>query len=178
MRWITYIILLFIAAALQSAQLGGFPHAKGDAWPQIQYLLILAIFYALYASENAGPLCGFACGVIFDLVSGEYVGLNAIPMALIAWAIVRIRLSVFREHAVSQVVIALLAVLLFALLSLITHTLTGSPMIGLSPWTFFGKYAGNAVYSAVVAPVLYWILFRFPTLLGFSTHGSRTRGHN
>jgi rod shape-determining protein MreD len=178
MRWITYLILLYFFAALQDSHLGALPRASADSWPQIDYLLILAIFYALYAAENAAPLCGFFCGVLYDLTAGSFIGLNAVPIALVAYAIVRIRLSIFREHFISQLLITFLAVLAVGLLTGLAGQLTGTPMEGHNFATHFGLAAGNAVYSSIVAPGLFWILFRFRALLGFTSHGLRTRSHS
>src|SRR5271169_3337489 len=174
MRWITFFILLFIADALQQSHLGGIPHpTSGVPWPWIEYLPILAIFYALYAAESAAPLCGLFCGIAYDLANHEFVGTNAVPLALIAWLIVRMRLSVFREHYMSQLLITLLAIMAFALLALPMRSFANAPFEGQSMWTHFGTLAGNAVYSSIFAPAFFWFWFRFPSLLGFTSHGPR-----
>ena len=176
MRWITFFILLYVMAALQNAHLGAIPHAHSDAWPAVEYLPILAIFYALYAAESAGPIAGFLCGLIYDFGNADILGTNAVPLALTALLIVRIRLSIFREHFMSQLLITLFAILVFALMSLPMHMISGSPLQGRSGWTHFGTLGGNAVYSSIIAPCFFWLFFRSPTLLGFTQQGPRTAG--
>jgi len=177
MRWITFFILLYVMAVLQFGRLGGVPHGDG-AWPRVEYLLILAIFYGLYAAEGAAPLCGLICGVVYDLGNlNEMVGTHAVPLALITVLVVKIRLSIFREHFVSQFLITLLAILGFSVLEVITRLLVTAPLDSGSVWSTFGHLAANAVYTAAVAPVFYWFFFRFQPLLGFTLHGSRGRGH-
>ena len=176
MRWITFLILLYGMDALQMGRLGGIPHG-GDHWPRIEFLPILAIFYALFAAESAAPLCGLICGIFYDLAAGEMIGTTAVPLALMSLMVVRIRLSIFREHFLSQLLITFLAILAFAILSVIMRKMVGAPFEGGVWWTHFGHMATNALYSTIVAPVFYGLFFRFQSVLGFSSHGPRTRIH-
>src|ERR1051325_2783285 len=173
MRWITFIILLYVMDALQIGRLGAF----GQGWPAIEYLAILAIFYALFAAENAAPLCGLTCGIFYDLASNNILGTNAVPLALMTILVVRIRLSIFRDHFLSQLLITFLAVLAFGLMSVIMRALVGAPMEGKSAIVHFGHMAANAVYTCVIAPFFYGLFFRFHSLLGFTPQGPRTRVH-
>jgi rod shape-determining protein MreD len=178
MRWITFFILLYVMTSLQFAQLGGFPHGSGATWPRIEYLPILAIFYALYAAEPAAPMCGLLCGLCYDIITPtEFFGSHAVPLALIAYCVVKVRLSIFREHFVSQFIITLLAILGFAVLDVAMRKIIGATLDGNSIWTHFGHLAANAIYSALVAPIFYWLFFRAQPLLGFSLQGSRGRMH-
>ncbi|HVX86688.1 MAG TPA: hypothetical protein VH253_18035 [Phycisphaerae bacterium] len=184
MRWITFFILLYLMAALQMAQLGAIPHGVsgggggGPAWPAIEYLPILAVFYALFAGDAGAPLAALACGAVYDLGNypNDLLGTNLVPLALVSILVLKIRLSIFREHVVSQGLVTLLALLLFAVLSVIMRVLVQAPLEGHSVWTHFWTLTGDAVYSAVAAPALFWVFFRFTPLLGFTSHGPRTRG--
>jgi hypothetical protein len=100
-----------------------------------------------------------------------------IPLALVGWLIVRIRLSIFREHFISQVVITLLAVVVFAIFAAMFRWIIGAPLEGHTVWGHLTFIAGNAVYSAIVAPLVFYVLFRFQHLLGFTPYGPRARGH-
>src|SRR5436305_2088277 len=172
MRWPPFLILLYLMTALQVSHFLGIPHRT--TWPLIEYLPILAVFYALYAAEGAGPICGLICGVMYDLSNGpEMIGTNAVPLALVAFLVVRIRLSIFREHFISQLFITLLAILTFGVLSIMMRVVVGGTLQGNSAWSHFVYVAGNGVYSCIVAPFLFWIFFRFQPLLGFSSHRAR-----
>ncbi len=182
MRWITFLILLYLMTALQTSHLGGIPSkAPGAAlWPCIEYLPLLAVFYSLYASESAAPIAALLCGLAYDIGNfpDDFVGTNLIPLALVGWLIVRIRLSIFREHFISQLLITLMAILAFAIISAIFRKFIGAPLEGKTVWTHFAFLAGNAVYTAAVAPFVFYVLFRFRHILGFTPHGPRTRGHD
>jgi rod shape-determining protein MreD len=177
MRWITFFILLYLLTAMQVARFLAIPHG-GQPWPAIQYLPILAIFYSLFATDASAPLAALVCGLAYDLGNypNDLLGTNLVPLALVAWFVVKIRLSIFREHIVSQALVTLLAMLAFSVLSVIMRLLVEAPLDGGSAWIHLGSLAGNAVYTAIAAPPLFWIFFRLSPLLGFTSHGPRTRG--
>lgn len=178
MRWITFVILLYVAAALQLARFGALSPA-GKAFPVIEYLPLLAIFYALYASEEHAPLPAIWCGLVYDLFSADLFGIATLSLALVCWTVTRIRLSIFREHLISQFVIVLVAVGAFGTVGGILRHLAPLLVGGAkSPYGFFqilGRMAANALYTALVAPAIFWVLFRFSSLLGFSTRMGRAR---
>lgn len=179
MRWIPFFILLYLFTALHISLLGGIPSRAtgGDLWPFIEYLPLLAIFYALYAADASAPLAAMVCGLAYDLRpgSGDFVGTNLVPLALVGWLIVRVRLSIFREHFISQVIITLLGVLAFALFAAVFRKLIGAPLHRGAVWSHLGYIAGNSVYTAIIAPVIFYVLFRFHHLLGFTPQGPRSR---
>jgi rod shape-determining protein MreD len=186
MRWLTFFLLLYVMMAAQTSRLGGIPStpAAGGAaigstviWPYIEFVPLLAVFYALYASAEGAPLAALFCGLSYDLAQMDFVGTSLIPMALVGWLIVRIRLSIFREHFISQVVITLLGVLAFAAMSVVFRRLIGASLEGNSMIGHFGYHAGNALYTAMVAPVLFYLFFRIQHMLGFTSHGPRMRPH-
>lgn len=179
MRWITFILLLYFLTAMQCAKFGAFPsgpHGE-NFWPEILYLPMLAIFYALFAADTAAPLAGLICGAMLDVTSGEFLGTNLVPLALVTWVLVRIRPSLFREHMLLQMITTLMAILAYAVLTVIFRRLIHAPLTGQKMADHFFTLAGDGVYTAIVAPLFFWLFFRFPNLLGFTSHGPRTRGH-
>jgi rod shape-determining protein MreD len=177
MRWITFLILLFLMFALQIAHLGAWPHGpRGDEfWPAIEFLPLLAVFYALFANDAPAPLAAALCGIAYDIGNHDYLGTHMIPLALVALAVVRIRLSIFREHALTHAIITFLAILAFGILSALDRSLLGAPLHNASLGSHFGFFAGNALYSALFAPPLFWLLFRLQKLLGFSYQGAHRK---
>lgn len=175
MRWITFFILLYLAYALQISHLGALPlgHTLDDPWPAIEYLPLLAVFYGLFASESAAPLAALFCGLAYDIGNKDFAGTTMIPLTLVVMLMVRVRLSIFREHAASHFIMTLLAVLLFAFLSATFRKVMGAPLYGNGWWPHVLHLAGNALYTAVIAPGAFWLFFRFPKLLGFTIHGAR-----
>ena len=177
MRCIIFLILLYFLSALQSSHLGGMPYGSmGGPWPSIEYLPLLAVFYAMFAAEAAVPFAALACGVMYDITQGDPIGTTMIPLALVMLMIVRIRLSIFREHVVSQMLLTLVALLALAVMEGVFRWGIGASLEGRSLWTQMGRMAGNAFYTALLSPVFFWVFFRFKQSLGFTEHGSRARG--
>lgn len=179
MRWIPFVILCYIAAAFQVAGLGLLaPHGP---YPIPQYIILVAVFYAMYAADDAAALVGLICGVLLDMTSSNVPGTLAIPLALTCCIILKIRLSVFREHGISQCIITGLAVITFAVLALCVRWLLAriarvdSGL--LVSWTYLGMEAANALYTALLAPVIFWLLLRMESFLGFGLRGPKTRHH-
>ncbi len=177
MRWITFFILLYLLTAMQVSHFLALSHA-GHPWPVIQYVPLLAIFYALFATEASAPLAALVCGAAYDLGNypNDILGTNLVPLALVAFFVLKMRLSIFREHVVSQFLITLLAMLVFSFLSVVMRVLVQAPLEGGSAWVHLGLLVGNALYTALAAPFLFWFLFRLTPLLGFTSHGPRSRG--
>jgi rod shape-determining protein MreD len=178
MRWITFLMLLYLSYALQVAHLGALllGHTPDDPFPAIEYLPLLAIFYALFATDTAAPMAALFCGLAYDVGNKDFAGTTMIPLALVALAIVKVRLSIFRDHAATHAVITFLGILLFAGLSALFRRMLGAPLYGASFWAHFLHLAGNALYTALLAPPAFWLLFRFPKLLGFTPQGPRHSG--
>jgi len=180
MRWITFFLLLYVTTALQCAKFAAFPsgpHGE-NFFPEILYIQMLAVFYALFAADPLAPLAALACGAVLDLTSGgDFLGTSALPLAIVAWVLVRTRPSLFREHMLLQMITTLLALLAFSFLDALFRTFFHAPLVGLSIHTHFFHLAGDAVYTAIAAPLFFWLFFRFQSLLGFTPHGPRSRGH-
>ncbi len=179
MRWTTFAILLYLASAFQVAHFGSL--GGPASYPRLEFLPLLAIFYALYAPEDSAPLAGLACGILYDLLTPATIGSHAIPLALVAWGILRIRMSIFREHIISQVVIPLLAIIAFGFLTGLFQFAIGRlgylAGAGLPFAQLLKAFTVNAFYSALVAPALFYLLFRLQPLTGFNQKGARNRSN-
>jgi rod shape-determining protein MreD len=175
MRWITFLILVFFMLPLQMAHVGALPSGpRGDVFsPAIEFLPLLAIFYALFAGEAQAPLAALVCGAAYDMGNKDYVGTNMIPLALACLALVQVRTALFRERALTHALTTLFVLLIFAVLATVFRRVLGAPLAGLS-MEAHGKYlAVNAAYTAAWAPGAFWLLLRLEKLLGFPGRGGR-----
>jgi cell shape-determining protein MreD len=105
----------------------------------------------------------------------ELLGTHAVPIAMMAFLVVRIRFSIFRDHFLSQLLITLLSLLALAVFDVIVRMLISAPLDDGSIWRHFGHLSANAVYSALVTPILIALFFRLTPILGFTSHGPRSR---
>ncbi len=175
MRWITFFALLYIAAALQSAHL---LQLNVQGYFHIEYIPLLAIFYSLYAERESALLAALLCGLVYDLTSSSLLGLEMVILGLIAIGITKIRAHVFRNNFISQMVIVFLGITLFLFSRMILSNLllwTADKHSLIPTGVPFGFIAlSSALYSAVVAPLVFRGLFFLGALLGFESHSGRS----
>ncbi len=174
MRWLTFFLLLYFATALQAAHLAQWSEF---GYFHIEYILMLAVFYALFAEKDSALLACFWCGLMYDLTGQSLVGLEAILAGMIALGIVRIRMHIFRTSVLGQMVITFLAVLLFLagrlLLEHLALALAGRPVPIINLLAFTGIILSSSLYTAAVAPWLFRALFLLGDMLGFDMQHRR-----
>ena len=174
MRWLTFFLLLYFATALQAAHLGQWSEF---GYFHIEYIFMLAVFYALFAEKDAALLACFWCGLMYDLTGQSIVGLEAILAGMIALGIVSIRMHIFRASVLGQMVITFLGVMLFLAgrlaLGHLALFLAGRavPIINILAYT--GVILSSSIYTAVVAPWIFRVLFLLGDMLGFDMQHRR-----
>ncbi|MGC8625588.1 MAG: rod shape-determining protein MreD [Phycisphaerae bacterium] len=174
MRWITFFLLLYFATALQAAHLAQWSEF---GYFHIEYIFMLAVFYALFAEKNSALLAGFWCGLMYDLTGQSLVGLEAIVAGMIALGIVSIRMHIFRTSVLGQMVITFFAVLAFLAGRLVlTHlalVLAGRPVPITNVLGDTGIILSSSLYTAVVAPWVFKALFLLGDMLGLEPQHHR-----
>lgn len=175
MRWLTFFLLLYFATALQAAHLGQWSEL---GYFHIEYILTLAVFYALFAEKDSALLACFWCGLMVDLTSQSLVGLDALVVAMIGLGIVSVRMQLFRNSVLGQMVVTFCAVLLFLAgstgLEHLALALAGRPEPITHALAYTGIILSSALYTAAVAPWIFRGLFLLGDMLGFD--GQHRRG--
>lgn len=167
MRWISFAIVLYVVTVLQTAAA---PYlALHTVWPN--FLVILAVYYALEAKPDDAMRACWIIGLVIDLAGLSYanhnysnVGLCALTLGLVGAAIVKVRDLTFRESAWSQLVFCFIA-------QAILSCAVGLHMsYALGSWGRFTDVLSHglygAAYTAAVAPYGHWLLRRFRGALG------------
>jgi rod shape-determining protein MreD len=164
MKWISFAILAGVTVVLQTSAT---PFVEiQSVRPDLMF--ILAVHYALWGPWPEAAMAAWILGLVADLQSLDRVGIHALCFGLAAWAIVRIRQIVFRDHAATQIAISFVfTILIQMVVSLYRLWGTGESRAGiLWPAVLTG------VYTAACAPYLHWLLIR----LGRWTGLRATRG--
>lgn len=81
-KWAAYSLMLLVAATLQTLP-GRF--TIGGAKPI--FILPLCLAVALFEGEYAGALFGAVCGLLWDYTAGRTVGMLALEMMLLCFAV-------------------------------------------------------------------------------------------
>lgn len=163
MRWTLLVIFAYLLAVMQSTlfepRLLGLGAFGLNVRPDL--LLILALFVALRVDAPAAFITAWALGLVESLClhSGEGpLGVTPLLFALLAWLACLMRPLVDHTRMPVQMVLTLMAV--FALRvpqHLLLLWLTGSRV---DTAQIVQRGLGDAVYSAVLAPWLFWLLVR------------------
>jgi rod shape-determining protein MreD len=158
MRWMTFFILAYIAAVLQSTLLGLLTGAAvGGATANL--LLALALYYALAARRVEAPWACMTLGLIADLGSSYPFGVYTAAFGAVGWGVCRIRAQLFGEHPISVLIVSLV---LTAVVELTAGTVALLRLpADARPW---GRLAGTAlltaIFTAMAAVPLHWLLRR------------------
>lgn len=136
LKWGCYVLALFVCAALQTTP-GLFQ--LGEAKPLLVLPLCLAV--AVFEGEFAGALLGTVGGLLWDCTAGRTVGMLALELLLLCFAVSAVVQLYFKNSAANFALIASAAALLVLTLD----------------WLFFYYMPG---YSGAASR---WLWFVLPT---------------
>lgn len=175
LHWITFIILVWAAAAVQQSVVPFF--AIHTIQPDL--LVIIAVYYALGARVHDALLACWAIGLVIDLSSLSFheapnVGLHAFSLGLIGWLVVKVRDLTFRESGMTQLLFAFLVKASLSFLTAWYAWYSVGAAVSVRGLILTGLY--SAAYTAILAPYGHWILRQMRTLLGI-TGSHRVRLH-
>ena len=106
-KWICYALLGLLCAVLQTTP-GLFQF--GAAKPL--WLLPLALSVAVFEGEFAGAVFGAVCGLMWDWLAGRTVGMLALELLLLCFAVSAVMQLYFKNSAANFALIASAAALL------------------------------------------------------------------
>lgn len=168
MHWFGLVIVTIVVAAVQTSV--GHLMAIKDAYPS--FLLVTAVYYGFRWPAAEAGIAGWALGLAADLTSLGPIGAHSLSFALVAMVASRLRNIVMTDHPLAQILVTgLLGWLAYSLI--FAH---GAWRDSWSVWSFglSLKRAGwVALYTAVLAPYLFWLLERAVPLLSLQPHTRR-----
>ncbi len=94
----TFLVALALALALEGLRLALF----GRFTIQPDFLLGMTVILALARRPPVGAVAGFLLGAFRDLVYGTPIGVSALSLALVGWAVGSLGRSVYRESGLTQ----------------------------------------------------------------------------
>jgi rod shape-determining protein MreD len=169
MRWLPYFILAYVTLGLQIG-LGDYV-SWHVARPNL--VLIAVLFVALHAPRDAALLGCFSLGLLQDLLSQHPPGLYALSYGLVAMLAVGLQHVVDRDHPLTHAGLALAGGLLTAVV-IALHTWLRPPGARLADGVALPPVRGpvlplfaSAIYTALVAPGVLWVLHRFRRAFAF-----------
>jgi rod shape-determining protein MreD len=112
LRFILLALLPLLAIFLQSTLFASYS-IKGVVPDMV---LVFVIFYALLNGAEKGARYGLICGLLEDLYTGRFIGINALSKAATAYIIGKLQGRVFAENVVVGIIGVILGSLLNACL--------------------------------------------------------------
>ena len=116
-------------------------------------LLIIIVLYGLLYGKKAGVL-GFIYGLVEDLLTGRFIGFNAITKGLMGLLIGYLEPKLFKDHMLVPVVMLLVGTFVYGAFAYVVGLI-----IGLYSIFEFEAYLRiiifQSIYNACLAPFLY-----------------------
>src|SRR3954469_12466140 len=170
MRWFPYFILAYLTLGVQIG-LGDFVSWHG-ARPNL--VLVAVLFVALNAPRDAALIGCFSLGLLQDLLSQQPPGLYALSYGCVAMLVSEAQNHVGRDNPVVHVVLALVGGLITAVI-LTVHALVrpAGPAVVDETTSIAAVHSPvlpfyiTALYTALLAPVILWVLHRFKRAFAF-----------
>jgi rod shape-determining protein MreD len=156
-RYIVYAIIAMFLSLLHLVALGIISVA--GITPDL--LLILCVWIALREGQFVGIFAGFGCGLIFDILTYDVLGTNALAKTLIAF----IAGFFYKETAIEQNLKSYRFLFIVALCSLLHNVIYFFFYLRISEISFLSFFAKNGIaaslYTTVFAIVV--LLIRPPS---------------
>lgn len=153
MKLLHSVILLGLALLIQSTFLKLV--AIGGYQPDV---IIMALFYvALLKGSYGATIAGFSIGLVQDLFAPQTLGLNALCKSIISFGLGFCQRGVFVEGLIPRSLILFAAVLVHDLLYFLIALW---PQVGKSLGTTAALGLPTAVYTAIVAYVVFYLVHR------------------
>jgi len=155
MQFIVYLLLLGVILILQTTVLETITIA--GIKPDLVMLLVVLSGFLLGTKE--GAFLGFFGGIVEDLFSGSYIGLNALSKMAAGYLAGIAGERLYRENIPVATIVTFftsLAGLMVNYLLLLYLDIYVSPIYAL-----FRVAIPDAAYTAVLAPFFFWRIFRY-----------------
>jgi rod shape-determining protein MreD len=155
MQFTVYLLLLGVILILQTTVLDSV--AIAGIKPDLVMLLVVLNGFLLGTKE--GAFLGFAGGIVEDLFLGSYIGLNALSKMAAGYLAGAAGERLYRENIPVATIVTFLASLTGLT---VNYLLLRYLDIYISPlYAFYGVAIPGAAYTAVLAPIVFWRIFRY-----------------
>ncbi len=164
MKYALLFFTAFIGIVLQDTVFNVISIAEGKP----DFVLILVVFYALFRGHIHGGLLGMAFGLMEDLMTGRFIGLNAICKGLTGFIIGLFSERLYKNNFFIPVVTVVVATFLQGIIYVICSAIIG---LNLEGARLMMVSISDAVYNIVFSPFFYVIFYHFHTADGEESYG-------
>lgn len=168
-RWFGLVIVTIVVAAAQTTV----AHLMSINKVEPSFLLVAAIYYGWRWPTAEAGIAGWTLGLAADLTGVTTpIGSQSLMFAVAAMAASRLRPVLMTNHPMAQILVT-------GMLGWLAYSVVyvhGAWQGGWQVWSFgagLERAGWVALYTAVLAPYLFWLLERFVPLLGLQPQTRR-----
>ncbi len=154
MRIVVLFFAAFLGIVLRDTVFNGLSVAGGKP----DFVLILVVFFAIFRGSVQGGLMGAALGMMEDLMTGRFIGINALCKGLLGYLAGVSERNLYKNNFFVPIAAILAATFLNALLYFLFSVLIGSN-VGLEKLLL--SSIPDAIYNMCFSPVFYAIFYNF-----------------
>lgn len=154
MRVVVLFFAAFLGIVLRDTVFNGLSVAGGKP----DFVLILVIFFAIFQGSTSGGFMGVALGLLEDLLTGRFIGVNALCKGFLGYLAGVSERNLYKNNFFVPMVAVFLATFLNALLYYLFSVLIGSN-VGLEKLLF--SSIPDAIYNMCFSPVFYAVFYHF-----------------
>jgi len=174
MRWLLVAIQAYACLVVETSAFrpGVLAVQVDEHWVRPDLMLVLGMFLAFYFEPGHVFIAGWLLGLASDIVSvAGRLGLKAILFCLALYLVSHMRTNITRTRPLTQFFACLVLVFAVHLVWYVTTLLVS----GAGLWLLRSAEASalDALYSAVLAPYLFWLLMLIRAPLGVVTSEAR-----
>lgn len=154
MKYVLLFFTAFLGIVLQDTVFNAISIAEGKP----DFVLIIVVFYALFHGHVHGGLLGIVFGLMEDLMTGRFIGLNAICKGATGFIVGLSSERLYKNNFMIPVVTVFLSTFLHSILYLICGTVIG---MNLEAARLMMVSISDAVYNIVFSPFFYAAFYYF-----------------
>ena len=156
MKYALLVFSAFLGIVLQDTVFNVISIAEGKP----DFVLILVVFYALFHGHIHGGLLGVAFGLMEDLMTGRFIGLNAICKGLTGFIIGMVSERLYKNNFFIPVVTVFASTFLHSMIYVVCSAVIGLNLEGVR---LMMVSISDAVYNIVFSPFFYAVFYHFYT---------------
>ncbi len=154
MHVVVIFLVAFLGVVLRDTVFNGLSVAGGKP----DFVLIMVVYFAIFRGSVQGGILGAALGMLEDLMTGRFIGINAICKGLIGYLVGYSERNLHKNNFVVPMLAVLVATFGNAILYFLFSVIIGGN-VGLESMLF--SSIPDAVYNMCFSPVFYAVFYRF-----------------
>ncbi|MCP4449878.1 MAG: rod shape-determining protein MreD [Planctomycetes bacterium] len=151
MHWIRFLILILIAAIIQTSLVNALALTGAQVKPNL--LLILMVFFSIHCTAQEAIVSAFVIGLFADLI-GAGMGPQLLAFGVIGSLISEVRHVMVMRHIPQQMIAVFAAGFLCGLTTLVLSQIKNCPL----PTRADHLILWQPLYSACLAGPLFWVI--------------------